>query len=121
MSFKRKGSTRRVYNPNKMDTTRAQGILGFTSNRWMDTSAGGDPKEVLDQALAAQMQKAAMKKVPKEKVLLWNNKKDTSGQFYQHFMRGFCAKKYKSKMFTQKSSVWNFCTKQRVNCRWNWR
>jgi hypothetical protein len=36
----------------------------------MDTSAGGDPKEVLDQALAAQMQKAAMKKVPKEKVLL---------------------------------------------------
>jgi hypothetical protein len=38
MSFKRKASTkaaakRTVYNPNKMDTTRAQGILGFTSAR----------------------------------------------------------------------------------------
>ena len=51
-----------------MDTTRAQGILGFTSNRWMDTSAGGDPKDVLDKALAAQMQKLSTKKGTKDKV-----------------------------------------------------
>ncbi len=69
MSFKRKGSTRRVYVPNKMDQTRAQGILGFTSNRWMDTTNDADPKEALDKALAAQMQKVSAKKgAPKEKV-----------------------------------------------------
>ena len=74
MSFKRKGSRRISYNPSKMDVTRAQSLLGFTSNRWMDASGGADPKGVLDKALEDQMQKLSLKrtagsaKAVKEKV-----------------------------------------------------
>jgi hypothetical protein len=74
MSFKRKGSRRSGYNPNKMDVTRAQSILGFTSNRWMDASGGGNPKMVLDSALELQMQKLTQRKavkITKEKVHFW--------------------------------------------------
>ena len=62
MSFKRKGSRRISYNPSKMDVTRAQSLLGFTSNRWMDASSGASPKGVLDKALEDQMQKLSLKR-----------------------------------------------------------
>jgi len=65
MSFKRKGSRRNTFVPGKMDTARAQSLLGFTSNRWMDATAGNDPKVLLDQALDAQMQKATQRKAMK--------------------------------------------------------
>jgi hypothetical protein len=65
MSFKRKGSRRSTFVPGKMDTAKAQSLLGFTSNRWMDASTGTDPKILLDQALDAQMQKATQRKAMK--------------------------------------------------------
>ena len=54
----------------KMDPTRAQGLLGFSSSRWMDPNAGLDPKSALDKALFDQMQKIQAKKrqTMKEKV-----------------------------------------------------
>ena len=53
-----------------MDPTRAQGLLGFSSSRWMDPNAGMDPKTALDKALFDQMQKIQSKKrqSAKEKV-----------------------------------------------------
>ena len=54
----------------KMDPTRAQGILGFSSSRWMDPNTGMDPKDALDRALFDQMQRIQSKKrqTAKEKV-----------------------------------------------------
>jgi hypothetical protein len=54
-----------------MDPTRAQGLLGFSSSRWMDPNATIDPKTALDKALFDQMQKVQSKKrqSAKEKVL----------------------------------------------------
>ncbi len=54
----------------KMDPTRAQGLLGFSSSRWMDPNTGMDPKDALDRALFDQMQKIQTKKrqTAKEKV-----------------------------------------------------
>jgi hypothetical protein len=66
MSFKRKATRRVAYDPNKMDITRAQGILGFTSNRWMDASSGVNPKQALDKALEERMQKLAQKQSAKK-------------------------------------------------------
>ena len=53
-----------------MDPTRAQGLLGFSSSRWMDPNAGLDPKSALDKALFEQMHKIQAKKrqTMKEKV-----------------------------------------------------
>ena len=78
MSFKRKGSRRISYTANKMDSSRAQGLLGFSNNRWMDVNAGTDPKTVLDKALADQMQKLSLKRnaksTGKEKVIFFVRK-----------------------------------------------
>ena len=85
MSFKRKGSRRGAYNPNKMDTTRAQGILGFSSNRWMDTTAGSDPKKNLDKALDDQMQKLTLRKAAKNatKDKVWSNNYHSNNLNYE--------------------------------------
>jgi len=48
----------------KMDMSRAQCILGFTSSRWMDSSGGNDPKAALDKALFEQMKNVEKKKKP---------------------------------------------------------
>ncbi len=48
----------------KMDMSRAQCILGFTSSRWMDSSGGNDPKAALDKALFEQMKNVEKKKRP---------------------------------------------------------
>ena len=45
-----------------MDPTRAQGLLGFSSSRWMDPNAGVEPKDALDKALFEQMNKIQAKK-----------------------------------------------------------
>ena len=61
-----------------MDSSRAQGLLGFSNNRWMDVNAGTDPKTVLDKALADQMQKLSLKRsaksTGKEKVIIFFGK-----------------------------------------------
>ena len=74
MSFKRKGSRRGGFTPGKMDTARAQSLLGFTSNRWMDNSTGNDPKSALDKALNDQtlkitQRRSASKSATKDKVI----------------------------------------------------
>ena len=46
----------------KMDLSKAQAIMGFSSTRWLDRSAGFNPKEELDKAHFEKMMEIMKKK-----------------------------------------------------------
>ena len=68
----------------KMDPTRAQGLLGFSSSRWMDPTAGVEPKDALDRALFEQMNRIQAKKRQslQKKVLISNLQQNA--KIYRH-------------------------------------
>ena len=44
-----------------MNEPKAMGILGLTSNKWLDMSSGLTPKEELDNAQSTKMKAIAIK------------------------------------------------------------
>ena len=48
-----------------MDLAKAMGVLGFTSNRWLDLSSGLTPKQELDKAHFSKMMDIMKKKKKK--------------------------------------------------------
>ena len=47
---------------NTMDLSKAQAIMGFSSTRWLDKSAGFNPKQELDKAHFEKMMEIMKKK-----------------------------------------------------------
>ena len=58
-----KGRIPKSCQTSNMNEPKAMGILGLTSNKWLDMSSGLTPKEELDNAQSTKMKAIAIKKV----------------------------------------------------------